>query len=113
MGRGGMEWPEELDRNPFSGGMLFYIFGIPESLTPEQLEDSGWGAFAEFTEVRCLLAAAERTYLPTCSLPRTPARFTRSWRGASGTSASCPTARWPGSAPALSGFSGQDPAAVF
>ena len=26
---GGMEWPEELDRNPFSGGMLFYIFSIP------------------------------------------------------------------------------------
>lgn len=60
---GGMEWPEELDRNPFSGGMLFYIFGIPESLTPDQLADSDWGAFANFTETRYLLATAERTYL--------------------------------------------------
>lgn len=60
---GGMEWPEELDRNPFSGGMLFYIFGIPEALTPEQLEDSDWGAFANFTETRYLLATPERTYL--------------------------------------------------
>lgn len=62
---GGMEWSEELDRNPFSGGMLFYIFGIPEALTADQLPDSDWGAFAEFTETRCLLAAAERTY-PLC-----------------------------------------------
>ena len=60
---GEMEWPEELDRNPFSGGMLFYIFGIPEALTPEQLPDSDWGSFAEFTETRYLLATAERTYL--------------------------------------------------
>ena len=59
----GMEWPEELDRNPFSGGMLFYIFGIPEALTAEQLPDSDWGAFASFTEVRYLLATEERTYL--------------------------------------------------
>lgn len=60
---GGMEWPEELDRNPFSGGMLFYIFGIPEALTPEQLAQSDWGDFANFTETRYLLATAERTYL--------------------------------------------------
>ncbi len=59
----GMEWPEELDQNPFSGGMLFYIFGIPEALTAEQLEDSDWGAFANFTETRYLLATPERTYL--------------------------------------------------
>lgn len=60
---GGMEWPEELNRNPFSGGMLFYIFGIPEALTPEQLAQSDWGAFANFTEVQYLLATEERTYL--------------------------------------------------
>ena len=60
---GGMEWPEELDRNPFSGGMLFYIFSIPQALTAEQLPDSDWGAFTEFTEVRYLLATEERTYL--------------------------------------------------
>lgn len=60
---GGMEWPEELDRDPFSGGMLFYIFSIPEALTREQLEDSDWGEFASFTETRYLLATAERTYL--------------------------------------------------
>lgn len=59
----GEGWPEELDRNPFSGGMLFYIFGIPEALTAEQLPDSDWGAFASFTEVRYLLATEERTYL--------------------------------------------------
>ena len=50
----GMEWPEELD---------FYIFGIPEALTAEQLPNSDWGAFASFTEVRYLLATEERTYL--------------------------------------------------
>ena len=60
---GGTEWPEELDRNPFSGGMLFYIFGIPEALTPEQLENSDWGDFANFTATRYLLATADRTYL--------------------------------------------------
>ena len=60
---GGMEWPEELDRNPFSGGMLFYIFSIPKALTAEQLPDSDWGAFTEFTGVRYLLATEERTYL--------------------------------------------------
>ena len=60
---GGMEWPEELDRNPFSGGMLFYIFGIPEALTPEQLEDSDWGDFVNITATRYLLATAERTYV--------------------------------------------------
>ena len=43
--------------------MLFYIFGIPEALTAEQLPDSDWGAFASFTEVRYLLATEERTYL--------------------------------------------------
>ncbi len=59
----GMEWPEELDRNPFSGGMLFYIFGIPQALTAEQLADSDWGAFAQFTETRYLLATADQTYL--------------------------------------------------
>lgn len=60
---GGMEWPEELDRNPFSGGMLFYIFGIPEPLSPEQLEESDWGDFVHITEVRYLLATAEKTYV--------------------------------------------------
>lgn len=59
----GMEWPEELDRNPFSGGMLFYIFGIPESLSLEQLEESDWGDFVHITEVRYLLATAEKTYV--------------------------------------------------
>lgn len=54
---------EELDRNPFSGGMLFYIFGIPESLSPEQLEESDWGDFVHITEVRYLLATAEKTYV--------------------------------------------------
>lgn len=62
-GAGGMEWPEELDRNPFSGGMLFYIFGIPEALTPEQLEDSDWGEFVNITATRYLLATADRTYV--------------------------------------------------
>ena len=56
---GGMEWPEELDRNPFSGGMLFYIVGIPEVLTPEQVQDSEWN----FAAYRYLFATAERTYL--------------------------------------------------
>lgn len=60
---GGMRWPEELDRNPFSGGMLFYIFGIPEPLTPEQLAQSDWGDFVYITETRYLLATAERTYI--------------------------------------------------
>lgn len=60
---GGMEWPEELDRNPFTGGMLFYIFGIPEPLSPEQLEESDWGDFVHITEVRYLLATAEKTYV--------------------------------------------------
>ena len=60
---GGMEWPEELDRNPFSGGMLFYIFGIPESLSPEQLEESDWGDFVHITATRYLLATAEKTYV--------------------------------------------------
>lgn len=60
---GGMEWPEKLDRNPFSGGMLFYIFGIPEPLTPEQLEDSDWGDFVHITTTRYLLATSEKTYV--------------------------------------------------
>lgn len=59
----GMDWPEELDRNPFSGGMLFYIFGIPEPLSPEQLEESDWGEFVHITEVQYLLATAEKTYI--------------------------------------------------
>lgn len=60
---GGMEWPEELDRNPFTGGMLFYIFGIPGALTPDQVARSDWGDLANITEVRYLLATEERTYL--------------------------------------------------
>lgn len=59
----GMEWPEELDRNPFTGGMLFYIFGIPEAMTPEQLAESDWGEMVNITETRYLLATAERTYV--------------------------------------------------
>ncbi len=60
---GGMEWPEELDRNPFTGGMLFYIFGIPGAMTPEQLAESDWGEMTNITETRYLLATAERTYV--------------------------------------------------
>lgn len=56
---GGLEWSDELDENPFTGGMLFYIAGIPEVLTPEQVEDSSWS----FAEYRYLFATAERTYL--------------------------------------------------
>ncbi len=59
----GWEWPEELDRNPFTGGMLFYIFGIPGALTPEQVWESDWGDLVHITEVRYLLATEERTYL--------------------------------------------------
>lgn len=59
----GWEWPEELDRNPFTGGMLFYIFGIPGALTPQQVWDSDWGDLVNITEVRYLLATEERTYL--------------------------------------------------
>lgn len=55
----GSEWPEELDRNPFSGGMLFYIVGIPEVLTAEQVKESEWS----FAANRYLFATAERTYL--------------------------------------------------
>lgn len=54
----GTEWPEELDRDPFAGGMLFYIVEIPEVLTPEQVE-----MFWSFTENRYLFATAECTYI--------------------------------------------------